>query len=112
VKDDTKSTQDSKKNISCFVLDNKLIFGQEDILMQLEEHYSTDNWWYDVFYPKLGDDFNRLVQLVDTISIDKEAVEIVKEAIINVSNRYNVSSVRQVLYGFVISIQTVDGQNY
>jgi hypothetical protein len=102
-----KTSVEDEHNFGNFVNMNPHIIGNGDILKQLEKHYASDSWWFDVFYPKLGDDFNNLIdtmmRLVDNNTVDKDGVELVKEAIINVSGGYNVSSVRQVLYSFLSS---------
>lgn len=94
-------------NFSNFVSMNPHIIREGDVLMQLDKYYASDNWWFDVFYPKLGDDFNSLtdtmMRLVDNNTVDKDGIELIKEAIVNVSGQYNVSSVRQVLYSFLSS---------
>jgi len=98
---------EDQDNFSNFINKNPHVIGDGDILKQLEKHYASDSWWFDVLYPKLGDDFNSLIdtmmRLVDSNTVDKDGIELVKEAIINVSGGYNVSSVRQVLYSFLSS---------
>lgn len=112
---DTKDTQTESKEkevekISAFLQANKDFteLFKSQVLSEMLQHFSSENWWFDTLYPKLGDEFSELINALNKVSdnglkIDVEAIEYVRNVIINVNSGDNVSSVRQTLYTFISS---------
>jgi hypothetical protein len=97
------------ERIHKFVEENTAIIGKDTsaqkVFAEMLQHYSSDDWWFDNFYPKLNDEFESLVTLLNKISdgTDKDMISYVKDTIINVSTGNEVSSIRQTLYTFIAS---------
>lgn len=111
-KEDTETKQDIKEveKINAFLQANKDLHDiySSTVFNEMLQHFSSENWWFDALYPKLNDEFIQLTNVLTKVSdgglkIDAEAVEYVKNVVINVGSGDTVSSVRQSLYTFMSS---------
>jgi hypothetical protein len=97
--------QQNKKQLEKFITVNEGLFEMDPMLKDMTTQFTDTDWWIDVFYPHLSDEFNKLVDMLNKLSdaTNKDTTEYLKKTLINLTDVHDVSVVRQVTHAFLSS---------
>jgi len=103
--EDEKDTHQNKKQLEKFISVNDTLFETDHMLKDMTKQFDDKDWWIDVFYPHLSDEFNKLVDMMTKLSdaTSKDTTDYLKKVLINLTDVEDVSVVRQVTYSFLSS---------
>jgi len=90
-----------KEQLQYFILSNNETYRSG--LEGLVENFNSNNWWYDVFYPKLNNEFDILVDVLKKVgnNINEDMITLIKETIVSINNQDSSSSIRNTLHMFL-----------
>lgn len=96
-----------KEQVYRFITETPDLFSTNvpDTLLQLVENFDVDNWWYDVFYPRLNKEYDILAEFLTKIYMNTSEINLayIKDKLILISDTDNAKTIRNTIHMFLKS---------
>jgi hypothetical protein len=97
------SIKSSSIMVQAFIEQNKAQFENDTLLTEMVKHSKSNEWWDNVFYPKMTDDFDILINVLQKTSdkTNKADLEYIRDIVVNATGSEDLGTVRHCLHLFL-----------